>query len=174
MKQTILALTLLALPLSACAPVTDVTRAAPETLGLSAAAPPNAEPGQCWGTHTTPAVVETVTQQILLHPAEIATDGTVRSPSVYKTETRQAIVRERREIWFETPCAPDMTPDFIASLQRALTVRGQYRGPITGTMDARTRRAVRAYQAPQGLDSTILSLAAARQMGLVEITRSDG
>lgn len=131
--------------------------------------PPSALPGSCWGKDTTPARIETVTEQILLHPAEILTDGTVTHPAVYKTETRQQIVKERREIWFETPCSHALTPDFIASLQRALEARGVYRGPINGQMDRRTRRAVHAFQEPQGLDSGTLSLAAARKLGLVAI-----
>ena len=40
--------------------------------------PPGAKPGTCWGKHTTPAVIETVTQQIMLQPAQIRSDGTVR------------------------------------------------------------------------------------------------
>ena len=36
-------------------------------------------------------------------------------------------------------------------------------------MDRLTRRAVRAYQAPLGLDSGILSLAAARKLGLAVV-----
>ena len=131
--------------------------------------PPSAEPGSCWGKDTTPARIETVTEQVLLHPAEVLTDGTVTRPAVYKTETRQQIVQERREIWFETPCAHQLTPSFIASLQRALQARGVYRGAITAQMDRRTRRAVRAYQSPQGLDSGTLSLAAARKLGLIAV-----
>ena len=121
----------------------------------------------------TPAVIETVTEQVVLQPAEVRDDGTVLEPAVYKTETRQAIVQERRVTWFETPCASAQTPDFVASVQRALKVRGLYRGPVTGTMDARTRAAVRAYQKPEGLDSGILSLAAARRLGLVAVERPD-
>ena len=78
-----------------------------------------------------------------------------------------AVVEERRELWFETPCRSEMTPEFVASLQRALKVRGHYQGPISGEMTARTRRAIRSFQKPQGLDSAILSKAAARQLGLV-------
>jgi peptidoglycan hydrolase-like protein with peptidoglycan-binding domain len=52
-------------------------------------------------------------------------------------------------------------------LQRALRARALYRGEISGVMDARTRAAVRRLQEPQGLDSGILSLAAARQLGLL-------
>ncbi len=134
-------------------------------------APPGAEPGSCWGKDVTPAIIETVTEQIMLQPAEVHSDGSIKQPALYKSETRQMIVRERKEIWFETPCDAELTPEFIASVQRALAARGLYRGAINGEMDARTRRAVRAFQAPQGLDSGILSLAAARKLGLVAIKR---
>jgi hypothetical protein len=137
-------------------------------------APPGAAPGTCWGKDISPAVIETVTQQVVLQPAEVRADGTVVEPAIYKTETRQAIVQERRVTWFETPCSGAQTPDFVASVQRALKVRGLYRGPITGDMDARTRAAVRAYQKPEGLDSGILSLAAARRLGLVAVELPGG
>lgn len=136
--------------------------------------PPGAEPGTCWGRDVSPAIVETVTEQIMLQPAEVLGDGTVINPAAYKTETRQMIVRERRETWFRTPCDEDLPIDFTATLQRALQARGHYRGPITGEMDARTRAAIRRYQAPQGLDSAILSLQAAQTLGLVAVLRQDG
>lgn len=132
-------------------------------------APPGAAPGTCWGKSISPAVVETLTEQIILQPAEIMDDGTVAQPAIYKTETRQAIVKERTETWFETPCRDVMTPEFVASVQRALKARQIYRGPITGEMDSRTRAAIRKYQKREGLDSGILSLAAARQFGLVAV-----
>ncbi len=138
----------------------------PEVMQIHAAAPPGAAPGTCWGRDATPAIIETVTEQILMQPAEVLTDGHVAQPAIYKTETRQAIVRERREVWFRTPCQTEITMDFTASLQRALGARGLYDGPINGMMDTRTRHAVRAYQKPEGLDSGILSLAAARKLGL--------
>ncbi len=128
--------------------------------------PPNADPNACYGREVTPAVIETVTEQIMLQPPQIASDGRVLEPGVYVTETQQRIVEERRELWFETPCQADRDPVFIASLQRALAARGLYRGMPSGAMDRRTQRAIRNYQAPQGLDSNILSLAAARQLGL--------
>lgn len=141
----------------------------PELTVTQAPAPPGATPGSCWGQDATPATIETVTEQILIQPAQINSDGTVVSPAVYKTETHQKIVTEREEIWFETPCRPEWTPEFIASLQRALKARGVYRGPITGHMDSRTRKAIRKFQKPQGLDSQILSVAAARKLGLIAI-----
>ncbi|WP_366111415.1 peptidoglycan-binding domain-containing protein [Aestuariivita sp.] len=151
-------------------PVPDVAALRePDLAFLTQVAPPGAEPGTCWGKTTTPAIIETVTEQVMLQPAEVSTDGTVLQPAIYKTETRQAIVRERKETWFQTPCPTDMTPEFIRSVQRALAARDVYSGAISGEMDARTRAAVRRFQKPQGLDSGILSLAAARQLGLAEI-----
>ncbi|MCR9125083.1 MAG: peptidoglycan-binding protein [Rhodobacteraceae bacterium] len=141
----------------------------PDLAYLTAVAPPGASEGTCWGKQAVPAIIETVTDQVLVQPAEVMADGRVLQPAIYRTETRQAIVRERRETWFETPCPDRMTPEVIASLQRALTARALYRGAISGAMDARTRAAIRRYQQPQGLDSGILSLAAARQLGLIEV-----
>ena len=156
--------------LAACQPAMSLRPPGePEVVQTLQEAPPGAAPGTCWGKDIRPAVVETVTEQILLQPAEIRDDGTVLRPAIYKTETRQAIVRERKVTWFQTPCARDQTPEFVASLQRALKARALYRGAISGQMDARTRAAVRAFQTPQGLDSGILSLAAARQLGLVAV-----
>lgn len=128
--------------------------------------PENARPDACYGRDVTPAVIETVTEQIMLQPPQVSSSGEVLAPAIFNTETRQQIVEPRRELWFETPCEAEHDPEFIASLQRALAARGHYRGPVTGTMDNRTRRAIRAYQAPQGLDSSVISLAAARLLGL--------
>ncbi|MEM1038216.1 MAG: peptidoglycan-binding domain-containing protein [Pseudomonadota bacterium] len=159
--------------LGACQMAEPVTRAEPEPLRASLQGPPNADPDKCWGSDTTPAVYETVTENTLLKPAEIGSDGTVRSAPVYKTETRQTVVREPADIWFEIPCAEALTPEFVSALQRALAARGLYSGPITGDLDKQTGRAIRAFQAPQGLNSTTLSTAAARRLGLVAIARDE-
>jgi hypothetical protein len=151
--------------LAACqltTPSDDILRA-----GEAASAPPGADPNACYGRHATPAIIETVTEQVLVQPPQINVDGVVSYPATYRTETRQEIVRERKELWFETLCPEDLTADFLSSLQRALAVRGFYSGTITGTLDRATRRAIRAYQKNEGLDSDVLSLAAARKLGLV-------
>jgi len=157
--------------LSACASVpSDLGGLGePEVTRLNQAAPPGADPNTCWGKNVTPAIIETVTHQVMLQPAQVMSDGTIAQPAVYKTETSQEIVRQRQEFWFQTPCAGAMTPEFTASVQRALKARGLYRGEITGEMDAQTRAAVRRFQKPEGLDSGILSLAAARKLGLVAV-----
>ncbi len=162
---------MLCLTASCAAPLETVTKAAfndeQELVYTRSAPPPGAKEGSCWGKHVTPAELETVTHQIQLQPAEIRSDGAMSAPAVYKTETSQRIVKERRELWFEIPCAPTLTPEFVETLQRALKARGHYRGSVSGYIDARTRSAIRKYQASQGLDSSILSLAAARKLGLI-------
>ncbi|PHQ95787.1 MAG: peptidoglycan-binding protein [Marinosulfonomonas sp.] len=143
-------------------------------------APEDNRSGKCWGKDITPALVETVTEQVLVHAARPvirpSPDGaptyrTVQSPAVYKTLTQQKIITPRSEYWFEVPCAADMGTGFIATLQRALKSRGLFRGAVTGVMDPKTTKAVRWYQKQHGLDSGILSLAAARQLGLVAYAR---
>jgi hypothetical protein len=160
--------------LSACVPLSERDAFAEPlqagegaTMVTRGAGPPNADPSACYANESTPAVIETVTEQVMLQPPQIASDGSVLEPAVFVTETQQRIVEERRELWFEIPCQLKRgDPEFIASLQRALAVRGLYLGPATGVMNRRTMRAVRDFQAPQGLDSETLSLAAARQLGL--------
>jgi len=159
----------LLLALAACQPVPGVSVPPP---GL-AEAPPGAPPGTCWGKQVSPAVIETVTEQVQTAPAVTAPDGRIVTPARYATETRQAIVEERRVRWIETPCPEDLPRDFIASLQRALMARGLHEGPVTGRMDRRTRAAIRAYQAGRGLDSDILSLESARALGLVALPRPE-
>lgn len=157
----------LALALAACQPLPGAF--APPA-GL-AEAPPGAPPGTCWGKQVSPAVIETVTEQVQTAPAVTAPDGRVLTPTRYATETRQVIVEDRRVRWIETPCPDVQTPDFIASLQRALNARALHTGPVTGRMDARTRKAVRRYQSERGLDSDILALDTAHGLGLVALPR---
>lgn len=146
-------------------------QAAPTQAPLAAETPPGAAPGTCWERDSTPAIIETVTETVLVQPSEIMADGTVLSNAIYRTETHRAIVVARRELWFETPCEAVMTVSFISSLQRALKARRLFHGPISGVMDARTGRAVRRYQAPLELDSAILSLEAAQKLGLIALSQ---
>lgn len=134
--------------------------------------PDGAAPGSCWGRTVSPAVIETITEQVQVSPAQYNTDGTVARPPTYRSEARQMIVTPRVDSWFETPCAEALTPDFIASLQRALAVRRYYEGPITGTLDKDTQAAIRAFQRTTGPDSGVLSLASARQLGLIAVDRT--
>jgi hypothetical protein len=128
--------------------------------------PPSTADGACWADDVTPAILETVTEQVQARPEERAPDGTVTRAAVYESRAAQRIVQDRRAVWFRTPCEAVLTLDYVASLQRALKARGFYTGKVTGQLDAPTRRATRLYQEPLGLNSERLSLAAARRLGL--------
>lgn len=128
--------------------------------------PANAHPGACYGKDFTPAVIEVVTEQVLIEPARTGPDGSIITPARHSTRRIQRVVTPRRVFYVEVPCPNQLPPDFVASLQRALKARGLHDGPITGRLDAATRRAVRAFQAPLGIETDILSLQAARLLGL--------
>ena len=140
-----------------------------EIVTLNRPGPPERPEGACWESDVTPAVIETVTEQIVVTPEARDETGRVVTPATYRTDTRTRIVSDRREVWFRAPCPTDYTLDFVASLQRALTARGYYRLQLTGVLDAGTRDAVRRFQADRGLDSPRLSLAAARELGLLPV-----
>lgn len=137
---------------------------APQDADLAAeivqGARPTTPAGACWANDETPAVIETVTDQI----AQAASPS---QDAGYVTQVQQNIVQPRAQIWFRTPCDGVLTGDVITTLQRALAVRGFYSEDLTGQLDAATRRAIRAYQLPRGLNSDRLSLATARELGIV-------
>lgn len=133
--------------------------------------PPKGPEGACWQSDIRPAVIETVTDQILIAPEIRDEAGNVTTPAVFSTEARQRIVQDRGTVWFRSPCPDRLTPEFIATLQRALKARGLYLQPLTGSMDAPTRAALRRWQQSRGLDSDHLSLAAARELGLIAAER---
>ena len=129
--------------------------------------PPPAAEGACWTSDVTPAIIETVSEQVIATAAVTDADGRVLSPATYATSSHQRILRDRQTVHIRTPCPEDVTPDFVASVQRALKARGYYLAPVTGTLDPSTREAVRRFQEPLGLDSPELSLEAARRLGIV-------
>ncbi|PVH29776.1 peptidoglycan-binding domain-containing protein [Pararhodobacter oceanensis] len=111
----------------------------------------------CWATDRVPALTET--QFVATGP-----DG-ARAP-------QDVVLRPAEERLFAVPCPAQMDAGFTETLQRALSARGLYTGAITGEMDAQTSDAVRRFQAPQGLNSAILSLEGAQQLGLVTLPRA--
>lgn len=154
--------------LAACGVPSPVPPLAEPALGLAAIAP-DAE-GRCWGTDTQPAVIETVTVQEQATPSSLGPDGAVIAPATYRSVVRQSIARERRAVAFETPCPPAYTHDFVASLQRALKARGYFAGEVDGVLGPDLGRAVQDFQRGIGPDSPLLSLAAARDLGLVALS----
>jgi hypothetical protein len=163
-----------ALALAACTPAAPPLPDAPPQPTLAGewrTRPPQPGEGGCFARQTRPAVLETVTEQVLVQPEQRdPATGKVTRPAAYRTSTHQRIVEGRAEMWFKSPCAADLTPDFVASLQRALKARGLYRGAANGVLDAATSAAIRAYQAPRGLLSATLSTRAAQELGLIAWT----
>jgi len=154
---------LMVLLLGACAATgpapNEATAPLPALTATGIDPPEGAGPGSCWVRDVSPAVIETVTDQVEV------------SPSVFRTDTVQVIVEERRELTFEVPCPVVLTPDFIRSMQRALIARGAFQGPVTGEMDAGTLLAIRRWQAARGVPSSVVSLETARMLGLVAVAR---
>jgi hypothetical protein len=135
--------------------------------------PPDTPADACWARDDTPAVIETVTEQVLLTPEILDEAGNLVQPPVYSNKVDQRIVKDRQTVWFQTPCPDQVDAAFVATLQRALKARGFYLLPLSGEMDAATLDAVRRFQATNGLDSAILSLSATRDLGLIEVPRAD-
>ena len=146
---------------------------AAEAIQIDGAGPPQGAEGACWANDLIPAVYETTTEQTLVTPEVRDAAGNIVTPAAYRSVAQLRVVTERRDIWFTAPCPEEMTVDFLATLQRALKARGYYTLPLTGEMDAATSEALRRYQADHGLDSPLLSLAAARDLGL-STTALDG
>lgn len=138
-----------------------------ELLRLKEGQQPPAAPGKCWAKDTTPAVIETTTEQIVVSDEQRDAAGKVTAPATYQTKTHQRLLQDHEEVWFRAPCPSDMTVNFVATLQRALKARGLYIAPVTGVMDATTAQAVRQFQAERGLDSPELSLSAAKELGII-------
>lgn len=167
-----------ALFLSACAPQVAVDAPAAADLSAQAiridgAGPPPGPEGTCWAHDLIPAVFETTTEQTLITAEERDAAGTVITPASYRSVSKLRVVTERRDIWFTAPCPEAVTVEFLATLQRALKARGYYDLPVTGVLDPDTTEAVRRFQADNGLDSPLLSLAAAQKLGLSTTALTD-
>ena len=160
--------------LSACMDTAQVTRTENYAVGsLAGHATLDLTQNTCFESSVTPAIIETVTEQVMLKSASVHDNGTVARPAAFRTVSRQEIMRGRREVKFEILCKAVMTPLLISSVQRALIARGFYKGAINGQVDARTKTAIGRYQSVQGLVQTsTLTLQTARILGLVAQPRN--
>lgn len=155
--------------LGACLPASEPAPQPLSSYTPGQTAPTNAAPGTCWDKTTTPAVVRTVTEDILVQPAQISSTGTVQTPPVYRSQTRDVILEERKDTWFQIVCASDLTPEFVSSVQRALELRGHFNGPISGEVGPLTRSAIAKFQTEADIpaaDMGKLTIEGARKLGL--------
>ncbi len=166
-KMTLVVLVALA---TGCAPVGS-DRPGQAVRPAAQKAPPGAPSGTCWDIDISPAVIETLTRQEILQPPEFDGQGQITRPATVRTVTHQEIIRPRRETWFQTLCPADLSPDLVATLQRASIARKFHKGAITGSVDSATQAAILAYQQSEGLNSATLSLENARKLGLISVPR---
>lgn len=107
-----------------------------------------------------PAVYETVTRRVIDTPA---VTRTIPVKAVYRQETVHEPIGPGETKWVSVLCDVNATPDLVQSLQRALNVRGIYKGPIDGVIGPKTRQAIKTFQKGQ---SEILTIESARSLGL--------
>lgn len=165
---------LLSLALAACSPgqphqPAEGPNPVAETIAVQTHPPKSPPADQCWGSDTLPAVFDKLTERGIVTPEVRDATGKLVRPATWGPVTRLRMVKDPTEVWFRVPCPSVETPDFWASMQRALKARGDYLQTPTGSYDAATALAVRRYQARHGLDSPVLSLAAAQDLGLVAV-----
>ncbi len=162
----------------ACTMPGSVTRAPEQPLDAAPfSRPDGAAEGTCWDKTDRPAVERTVTENVIVQPAEISSSGQVLRPPVTRVQTRQVLLQDRQITWYEVVCDSDLTPAFVEDVQRALSLRGFYRGTPNGTLDAATRGAIRRYQTAEALqlsDPGRLTVEAARKLGLRAIPTLPG
>lgn len=128
--------------------------------------------GRCFARTAPPTRTDIVEEMIEVVPEERAVDGSIVNPAVFRTITRPRTVATGEGARFETVCPPAYTEAFVATLQRALLIRRGYAGPITGQYDEATSLAVQQFQRGMGIDSPLLSVTTARDLGLLEVSRS--
>ncbi|MGF1548303.1 MAG: peptidoglycan-binding protein [Thiotrichales bacterium] len=83
-----------------------------------------------------------------------AAERRIAIPASYQTVTRTERVSEGRMEWKSVICQVNMTRERIMDIQRALTAKGHYKGPIDGIVGSMTISAMQKFQAAQGLPTT--------------------
>lgn len=125
--------------------------------------------GRCFAKTDAPTDTTIVSELILVVPEERNAQGVVTTPPIYRNITRPQTRPVGEGVPFETLCPPQFTAETVSTLQRALRVRGIYAGPINGLLDADTGDAIGRLQRPEGIESNLLALRTARQLGIVAV-----
>ena len=122
---------------------------------------------QCYFEKITPAEISTQVKTRLVQPEKHNTAGQLVLPEQYETIRTQTITKPRSVTKIDAVCPEDLTPKFIASLQRAFQAHGVFFSTITGAMDTPTRRAILNFQTARGVESATVMKATAQELGLV-------
>ena len=124
---------------------------------------------QCYFEKITPAEISTQVKTLLVRPEKRNTAGQLVLPAQYETTRTQTNTKPRSVTKIDAVCPEDLTPEFIASLQRAFQARGLFFSTISGSMDTPTRRAILNLQIVRGVESATVMKATAQELGLVVI-----
>ena len=127
--------------------------------------------GRCFASQDGPTETRIVSELVEVVPEVRDANGVVVSAAIFRNQTRPRTVRSGEGATFETVCPQVYTLDFVATLQRALTVRQAYAGRVTGEYDAATSLAVQRFQRARGIDSPLLSVDVARELGVFAVGR---
>ncbi|MEY1556089.1 peptidoglycan-binding protein [Yoonia sp. R2331] len=127
--------------------------------------------GRCFARAAGQTETQIVTELVEVQPAVKDRNGVVITPAIFRNITGPRTVEVGQGAQFETVCPQVYTRDFVATLQRALIVRRAYDGAVTGLMDSDTSAALQAFQKAMGVDSPLLAVAVARDLGIVAVPR---
>lgn len=172
MRQHFLSFSSVAILIGCAAPVIESPSTDPQSDQIIAfGAIETTADGTCIakGAAETTTVDESVVIEVV--PATLDQNGVVTSPAVFRNVTRPKTVVVSEGTRFETVCPPALTQSFVTTLQRALQTRDAYSGAVNGQYDAATGIAVQRFQRAQGIDSPYLSVATARQLGVLAVAR---
>lgn len=158
---------LVTIVLSACAAPSQAPPAALGDIALSGISTDSS--GRCFARQDGETETTVVTETIEVVPEVKDRNGVVTSPAIFRSVTRPQTVQVTQGEPFQIVCPQVYTSDFVSTLQRALIVRRAYTGPVSGVMDATTQAAVQAFQQPMGIDSPLLSIRVARDLGIVAV-----
>jgi len=122
--------------------------------------------GRCFTFAPGPTRTETVVVTVQTAPEQRDASGAITQPAIVRSEEREQIVPAGPDVRFEVVCPQNLTQGLVASVQRALSARGAYAGPVNGLLDAGTQKAILVFQSRNGLQSGTLSIATAREFGL--------
>ncbi len=119
-----------------------------------------------------PAVIETVIVparmkveriRVAVTPDQFVTETV---PAVMGTERRRVMTTPSKLDWRAVLCDTNATPQKVRAVQRALSIRGHYRGPLDGVFGKQTLSAINAFQTAEGLGTEGVTLEALAALGV--------
>ena len=113
---------------------------------------------------TIPAEYQTVRVRKLVEPAK---ERTVQIPAEYETVVKREKITDSRLEWKSVLCETNTTPNVIASMQRALKMRGFNPGRIDGVLGRETLDAVASYQRSKGMASGQLTMETLKSLNVL-------